>query len=124
MRWVSVHFEYSVLLLAHSVLDLAAGPDTARLAIVGHFERDEILGQIRSEFGSWKPASGPASAPSIVPSGPPPVNDVGQVIYLVDQPDNEQATVLLAEPGVSFQDDDRCALDILAASMNGFGGTH
>jgi hypothetical protein len=43
-------------------------------------------------------------------------------VYLIDRPGLEQASVLVSEPGVTLLDPDAYTLDVLATTLNGFGG--
>ena len=100
----------------------AAGPDSARLALIGAVQKDAVLQQLEDALGSWHVAPGQPAQPPGLPVDRAPTDAAGHTIYLVDQPGLEQAVVVLAEPGVQQADPDVYALDVLGSTMNGLGG--
>ncbi|MEW5306139.1 MAG: hypothetical protein WDW36_008628 [Sanguina aurantia] len=98
-------------------------PDTAVLGMVGDFELQPMLEQLTAAFGDWAPAEGqPATARIIVPPFDlPPQSGAGRV-YLVDRPGSTQASVAMAEPGVSLTDPAMFPLEVLGSVFNSFGG--
>ncbi|WIA12269.1 hypothetical protein OEZ85_012331 [Tetradesmus obliquus] len=119
-------------------------PDGAILGLVGDFSSSDMMSTVKEVLGSWSPAAGQPAAPLARPHEDLPdlpsvlaaaaaAADAGnqqqqqqqasQVVYLVDRPDAKQASVYTGEPGISLSDPDCYALDVLASTLNGFGGT-
>jgi len=101
-------------------------PDTAVIGIAGDFDSAEMRAVVEAAFQDWTPQDG--SEPQDLPAledgaleGEASTAAAGRV-YLVDKPGEEEAAVMMAEPGVALEDPDTPALDILGEILNGFGG--
>ena len=92
-------------------------PNAMILGIVGDFEPQAMKALIRDQFGNW-PASPTANQNQL-----PPVQQatVGGV-YVVDQPQLTQSTVMMGELGSRIDDPDVFALYVLSEALNSFGG--
>ena len=91
--------------------------------LLGDVKADTVVQQLEQNIGSWKAAEGQPPKPPPVPVGSKPVPG-GHHIFLYDSPGLQQATVLLAEPGIGQTDPDVYALDVLGSVLNGLGGVH
>ncbi|KAF6251715.1 Metalloenzyme, LuxS/M16 peptidase-like protein [Scenedesmus sp. NREL 46B-D3] len=115
-------------------------PDGAILGLVGDFSSSDMMATVKDVLGSWSPALGQPAAHRTAPhedlpdlpavlaaaaaaAGNQQQQQQPQVVYVVDRPGAEQASVYAGEPGISLSDPDCYALDVLAATLNGFGGT-
>ena len=78
--------------------------------------------QVGEAFADWTVGPDQPSIPAGTPVGGPPSGQVGQTIYLLDQPGLKQATVVLGEAGIQQTDPDVFALDVLGSALNGLGG--
>lgn len=99
-----------------------AGPDSARLALIGDVRQDVVMQQLEQHLGDWPMAPAQPAQPPAVPRDAGPTNAAGHAVYLVHQPGLQQAVVMLAEPGIQQRDPDTFALDVLASTLNGLGG--
>eukprot|EP00882_Tetradesmus_deserticola_P023743 GHRQ01025853.1.p1 GENE.GHRQ01025853.1~~GHRQ01025853.1.p1 ORF type:complete len:298 (+),score=135.34 GHRQ01025853.1:189-1082(+) len=114
-------------------------PDGAVLGLVGDFSSSDMMNTVKDVLGSWSPAAGqpaeqrahphedlpdlPAVLAAAAGNQQQQQQQQSQVVYLVDRPGAKQASVYAGEPGISLSDPDCYALDVLAATLNGFGGT-
>src|SRR5207244_2185605 len=90
-------------LLGH--VDRAYSPDNTVVAVAGPIEHETIVARVKELLDDWQPR--PALSWEPVPPG-----QVGPR-FLVKNKDTEQAHVCLSVPGVSYDDPDRYAFDLL-----------
>ena len=88
-------------------------PDRIVLGIVGDFDRDEVLRQVREVFGDWP--RGPAWAPPEVPYRKTPSPGV----FYVEKNDMTQSYVAMGHLGVLRNDPDYHALEVLNQLFSG-----
>jgi len=98
------------------------------LGVVGDFDAPGMKQLLCDTFRDWKPSPvQPKDAP-VLPSledsalAEEASSSAAGRIFLVDKPGEQEASVLLAEPGISLGDPDEPALDVLDDILNGFGG--
>ena len=101
---------------------LCAGPDNARVALIGDVSRAVVMQQLEKNLGGWQVAPSQPAAPPAVPRDRDPTAAAGHSVYLIDRPGLQQAVVMLAEPGIQQRDPDTFALDVLGSTLNGLGG--
>jgi zinc protease len=93
-------------------------PDQALLVIVGDFRSEEMLAQVRDQFGGWRNPSLPpvplATAPIALPS---------HAIFLVPRPESVQTTLLFGTLGPLRGDTDYEAAEIANAIYGGTFGS-
>ena len=81
------------------------------------------MAAVSRALASWQvPPGTPAPVATTPAERGAPKSSVGGTTYLLDQPAQPQAVVMLAEPGIRLGDDDVHALDILSSALNGLGG--
>eukprot|EP00877_Chromochloris_zofingiensis_P000718 jgi/Chrzof1/10647/Cz05g06170.t1 len=97
-------------------------PDSAVLGLVGDFQADTAMEAVRQVFGSWHVADGQPAAPLPPPKANIPDQGNAGVVFLIDRPGASQASVSLAEPGISLFNPDVYPLDVLSSILNSFGG--
>ena len=92
-------------------------PDRIILGIVGDFDPIKIKPLISNYFDNWK-------APSELESwGVPQATQQQQKgVFVVNQPQLTQSTILLGHLGTQFNNPDYPALSVLNGVLNGFGG--
>jgi predicted Zn-dependent peptidase len=83
-------------------------PNNALLIIVGDLTPEEAQAHAERAFGLWMPAEVPElfDYPEMQPADT-------SVIYLVDRPDSEQATIHLGNVGIDARNPDRYALEVV-----------
>ncbi len=86
-------------------VDRCYAPNDTVVAVAGPIEHEAIVGRVAELLDGWQPR--PAVPWEAVPPG-----QVGPR-FLVKEKDTEQAHVCLAVPGVSYDDPDRYAFDLL-----------
>lgn len=97
-------------------------PDQARLILIGDLSADEMLHLASTHYSGWQVAPGqPKQAPQLPREDFPTGAPEGR-LFVVDVPGLQQASVAIAEPGISLADPDLFALDVLSSLLNGFGG--
>lgn len=94
---------------ARAFYDGAYGPGQATLVVVGDFDAPAMRARVAALFGAWRPANGPATRAREPAQGEPRV-----VVSTADIADPELA---LAWKTPAFRDDDRAALQVLAAVL-------
>jgi zinc protease len=92
-------------------------PNNALLVIVGDITLEEARRQTERVFGGWQPGE----TPDFLDYPEAEVGDAS-VIYLVDRPDSEQATLQIGNKGINARNPDRYAL-IVANAVLGSGST-
>lgn len=88
-------------------------PDRIVLGVVGDFDRDEVLRQVREAFGDWP--RGPAWKPAEVPYRKAPSPGV----FYVEKNDMTQSYVAMGHLGVLRNDPDYHALEVLNQIFSG-----
>jgi zinc protease len=83
-------------------------PNNALLIIVGDMTADEAQAQAERAFGMWMPAE----VPELFDYPDPEPADTS-VIYLVDRPDSEQATIQVGNIAIDARSPDRYALEVV-----------
>lgn len=81
-------------------------PDRAFLAVAGDFEPEALTAELERVLGAWRPNGRPLPAPPEVGADPP------AGVFLVERAVN-QSSVILGHLGVSREDPDREALQVL-----------
>ena len=99
-----------------------AGPDAARLLLAGNISNGDAAQAVTAALAAWRTPADAPSEPPAVPLGAPPTWDAGHKVYIVDQPGQKQAVVMLAEPGIRLTDSCVQALDVFSSVLNGLGG--
>ncbi|NCR53147.1 MAG: insulinase family protein [Microcystis aeruginosa L211-07] len=92
-------------------------PDQIILGIVGDFDSPSMKALINKTFGDWK---NPATTPKIVTPSATQKNLQG--VFVVNQPQLTQSTVLLGHLGGRLDSPDYPALTVLNEILSGFGG--
>jgi zinc protease len=88
-------------------------PDRMVLGIVGDFDREEVLRQVREAFGGWP--RGPAWKPAEVPYRKQPSPGV----FYVEKSDMTQSYVIMGHLGLLRNDPDYYALEVLNQIFSG-----
>ncbi|MEW5958799.1 MAG: pitrilysin family protein, partial [Chloroflexota bacterium] len=89
-------------------------PNNALLVIVGDLTAAEAKAQTGRVFGGW-PAG---DAPDFLDYPEARLGDTG-VIYLVDRPDSEQATIQIGNRAIDARNPDRYALEVANTALGG-----
>lgn len=92
-------------------------PERIILGIVGDFDRKTVKKLIEQEFGDWQPPANPQ-----LPAVPPAEQKHEGGLFLVEQPQLTQSSILLGHLGGKLNSPDYPALSVLNGIMNGFGG--
>jgi zinc protease len=92
-------------------------PENMILGIVGDFDPKTIKPLIQETLGTWKPSTPPPEMN--VPSA---TQKQAQGLFLVNQPQLNQSSVLLGHLGGTLDSPDYPALTVLNGLLNGFGG--
>lgn len=92
-------------------------PNNTLLVIVGDISLEEAQAQAGRVFGGWEAGE----VPDYLDYPPAEVGDTS-VIYLVDRPESEQATIQIGNRGINARNPDRYAL-IVANAVLGNGST-
>ncbi|GAQ83813.1 peptidase m16 domain protein [Klebsormidium nitens] len=103
-------------------------PEQGVLGIWGDFSTADVQKLTEQLFGAWKPPTPYLKGTPLQEylDGEPAANEVGtseqKRVYLVDKPGLTQGYVRFGELGVTIDDPDVFALDVLNNVLNGFGG--
>lgn len=89
-------------------------PNNALLVITGDLDVEEARAQAEHSFGEWKAADIPDSARALEVNGAE-----NMVIYLVDQPDTDEATIRVGNLAVRGTAEDRFALIVANHILGG-----
>jgi zinc protease len=83
-------------------------PNNALLIIVGDLTEEEARAQTERSFGMWQPAEVPElfDYPQAAPADT-------SVIYLVDRPDSEQATIVVGNVAIDARNPERYSLEVV-----------
>ena len=87
-------------------------PNNALLIIVGDMTAEEAQAQAERAFGMWLPADVPELF-----EYPEAESPDTSVIYLVDRPDSEQATIQVGNRAIDARNPDRYALEVVNALL-------
>jgi zinc protease len=92
-------------------------PNNMILGVVGDFESQKMRSLIQAKLGDWQPN------PKMTKTPLPQVSqaNVGGV-FVVNQPQLTQSSVLIGHLGGQFNSPDYPALDVMNGVLNGFGG--
>ncbi|MBI4782197.1 MAG: insulinase family protein [Oscillatoriophycideae cyanobacterium NC_groundwater_1537_Pr4_S-0.65um_50_18] len=103
-------------------------PHNILLGIVGDFDSANMKSLITAKLGDWKDgnlADG-GQPDKAAPAAPPDLSTIAQAqsggVFLVNQPQLTQSSVLIGHLGGKLDDPDYAALSILNEVMNGLGG--
>ncbi len=92
-------------------------PNNMILGIVGDFDSKKMRSLIQAKLADWKPN------PKIAkPQLPTVSQDKQGGVFVVNQPQLTQSSVLIGHLGGQFNSPDYPALDVLNGVLNGFGG--
>lgn len=92
-------------------------PNNIILGMVGDFDSKKMRSLIQAKFGNW------ARNPKFTKPTVPEVSSANQGgVFLVNQPQLTQSSVLIGHLGGKFDNPDYAALDVLNDVLNGFGG--
>jgi zinc protease len=89
-------------------------PENCVLAIYGNVQLDRVKSAVQSLFGSWK--TGNSTAAPAARTAATPSNK-----RIEETHDKKQAVVVVGYPGVTFQDADRYALELLQEACSDLG---
>jgi zinc protease len=89
-------------------------PNNALLVIVGDTTAEEVQALTERVFGDWEPGE----VPDFLNYPEAELGDTG-VIYLVDRPDSEQATIQVGNKGIDARNPDRYALEVVNTALGG-----
>ncbi len=92
-------------------------PNNALLVIVGNITPAEARAQTERVFGGWQPGQ----VPDFLDYPQAQLGDIG-LIYLIDRPDSEQATIQVGNRAINARNPDRYAL-IVANAILGTGSS-
>jgi zinc protease len=92
-------------------------PDRLILGIVGDFKTAEMKALVEKTFGDWQnpPTSAKITAPTATQKNP-------NGVFIINQPQLTQSTVLLGHLGGQLDSPDYPALTVLNEILSGFGG--
>lgn len=92
-------------------------PNNMILGIVGDFDSKKMRSLIQAKLGDWKP--NPTLAK---PQLPKVAQDKKGGVFVVNQPQLTQSSILIGHLGGLFNSPDYPTLDVLNGVLNGFGG--
>ncbi len=92
-------------------------PNNMILGIVGDFDAQKMRSLIQAKLGDWQ-RNPKITKPQL--SEVSPANTGG--VFMVNQPQLTQSSVLIGHLGGQFNNPDYAALDVLNGVLNGFGG--
>ncbi len=98
-------------------------PESMVLGVVGDFEPSQTRALIEDYFGTWNPAPASAYGPfelQATLTQLSPATESG--IFVVEQPQLTQSTILLGHLDGTFANPDYPALQVMNEVLNGFGG--
>ena len=87
-------------------------PENTRIAVVGDFDEEAMLGRLRAAFADWPRGGEPIAAPPKYVAKPRPG------LYLVDK-DLNQSSIVIAHPGVDRDNPDRYAISLMNTILGG-----
>lgn len=92
-------------------------PGNMMLAVAGDFQRDEMIKLLEEVFGAWQPRSAwttPVPQPTHIPQ---------PGIYMFDKPDVNQGRVSIGHYGITEDNPDRFAIQVMNGILGGSGFT-
>ncbi len=89
-------------------------PNNALLVIVGDISLEEARAQAEQALGDWQPGE----VPDFLDYPTAELGDTS-VIYLVDRPNSEQATLQVGNRAIDARNPDRYALEVVNAALGG-----
>ena len=89
-------------------------PNNAMLVIVGDIAPEEARAQTERVFGGWEPGQ----VPNFLEYPEAQLGDTS-VIYIVDRPESEQATIQIGNRGINARNPDRFALTVVNTTLGG-----
>ncbi len=89
-------------------------PNNGLLVVVGDLTAAEVQAQIERALGDWQPGE----VPDFLDYPDAELGDTS-VIYLVDRPDSEQATIQIGNQGIDARNPDRYALEVVNTALGG-----
>jgi zinc protease len=89
-------------------------PNNALLVIVGDITPEEARAQTERVFGGWEPGQ----APEFLDYPEAELGDTS-VIYVVDRPESEQASIQIGNRGINARNPDRFALTVVNTALGG-----
>lgn len=92
-------------------------PNNTILGIVGDFESQKMRSLIEDKFGTWRRNFSLARVPLTPVTA---ANTKG--VFIVNQPQLTQSSVMMGHLGGRFDNPDYAALDVMNGILNGFGG--
>ena len=92
-------------------------PDRMILGIVGDFETEALLSQLKAKFEQWQP-----ELDQELPPLPPVQQAHRSEVFVVSQPQMTQSDVRIGHIGGIFKSPDYPPLSVLNEVLNGFGG--
>jgi zinc protease len=92
-------------------------PENIILGIVGDFDSGRMKQLVAEKFGNWQKS--PTTISEIIPTAS---QQIKEGIFLVDQPQLTQSSIILGHIDGDFKNPDYPALDVLNGVINGYGG--
>jgi zinc protease len=92
-------------------------PGNMMLAVAGDFDREEMIGYLEDAFRDWEPRES-WSEPVPVPDHEPVPG-----VYLIDKPDVNQGRVSIGHTGITEDNPDRYAVQVMNGILGGSGFT-
>ncbi len=92
-------------------------PGNMMLAVAGDFDREEMLERLEQAFKDWEPGE-PWNEPVPEPSHTPVAG-----VYMVDKPDVNQGRVSIGHLGITYDNPDRFAVQVMNGILGGSGFT-
>ncbi|MGK7944558.1 MAG: M16 family metallopeptidase, partial [Microcystaceae cyanobacterium] len=92
-------------------------PDQMILGITGDFERSQMKELIEQYFGNWQ-----ASPNKVALDAPAIAQNYQQGVFMADQPQSTQSSIILGHLGGKLNSPDYPALSVLNGVLNGFAG--
>ncbi|RMF03103.1 MAG: insulinase family protein [Chloroflexi bacterium] len=89
-------------------------PNNALLVVVGDMTLDEAQAQVERVFADWEPGD----VPDVLDYPAANVGDTS-VIYLIDRPDSEQATIQVGNRAINARTPERYALSVVNSVLGG-----
>lgn len=94
--------------------DTTYKPNNALLVIVGDISLNEAQAQVERVFGGWEAAD----VPDYLDYPTAKLGDTS-VIYLIDRPDSEQATIQIGNRAINARSPERYALEVVNSVLGG-----